>query len=329
MKICIISDTHLSAQKYTKNDKKLDINRYLVRQFESLDWVLEYLKEQDIDTIIHAGDMFDSPRAGVYCIKRTREAFDGFDVYAIKGNHDDTSFLHDNEISALDLLNINSFNTPEKVCIDGVNFCFTPWGYEIDETMLDESKKNVLVAHGFPRSYFGDGEISTKDTNDGGILSNKTKLFDLVITGHAHSIDEFRSDNTRYLNPGSLSASSNDSGESPSIWILDTSDLSYTRVKIPVAIQLIRSKPEDVNVYLDSIKEENIYRITVDSKDNIDRKSLLKAKRAALDVQIKLIKTCDSGQTHIKKVDDFWEYVSKNSSYEEDFKKAIQSLDSE
>lgn len=329
MKICIMSDTHLSAQLYTKMDQETGLNRFLVRQFESLEWVVNYLKKNNIDTIIHSGDVFDSPRVTAYPIKRTRELFSNFDVYAIKGNHDDSNFFHDNEMSALDLIDINAINKPCSKVIGGINFVFIPWGYDIDTSLKRDGMKNVLVAHGFPRDYFGDNSIVDKDNDTGGLISNKSLEFDMVITGHYHVIDEFKQGNTVFLNPGSMSEYSSGDFNGASIWILDTDNLTYERVEIPCAIRLVKSTPKDVNDYLSSIDKENIYRVSLFSKSIIDRKILYKARKIALDIQFKLIEDSKPEQEQVEKVDGFWDYVSKNSNYKEEFQTKLLTLGEE
>lgn len=126
MKIAIMSDTHLSANKYNKIDKATGINKFFVRQFEAFEWALNYLKEHNIDTIVHAGDLYDSSKVTVYPIKRTRDLLKDFNVYAIKGNHDDNNFLHEHGLSALDLTDINAINIPTSIEIEDINFVFIP-----------------------------------------------------------------------------------------------------------------------------------------------------------------------------------------------------------
>lgn len=318
MKIGIMSDTHLSANKYTKIDKATGRNRFMVRQFESLEWVLNYFKENGISTIVHGGDVFDSATVPAYPLLKAKELFSDFDVYAIKGNHDDNNFLHRDEISSIDLIGINNYNTPGNVVIGGVNFVMIPWGYPINTSLCSSDMKNVLVAHEFPRDYLGGGSVT-------GYFNECKDAFDLVITGHYHNIDEFTNGGTRFLNPGSLSAHGN-VDTTPSVWVLDTDDLSYERVIIPCAINLKRSEPKDINKYLSEIKTEDIYRIKVDPNADIDRKLLLKTKRVALDLQLQLDASSELKSTK-KKVDSFWDYVSKNKKeYLKDFKTAYESI---
>lgn len=318
-----MTDTHLSAQKYSKINKK-GINKFLSRQFESLEWVLKYLKKEDINTIIHAGDVFDSSRVTTYPLKRTKELFKDFDVYAIKGNHDDCNLYHEEEISALDLIGVNAYNRPNSKTFDGVNFVFCPWGYEIDANLIKNNKKNVLIAHGFPRDFLGDETSSEENKAD--LLSNKTELFDLVVCGHYHGIDEFSKGKTKYLNAGSSLSAYGNEVHSPSIWILDTDNLKYSQVKIPVAVQLVCEDTEDINTYLDNIEDENIYRLYILKEDVIDKKKLLKAKKKALEIQFKYKnqKLCDKEKK--EQIDDFWVYVSTKSKYQKEFQKTINEL---
>ena len=319
MKVAIISDTHLSASKYTKIDHKTGMNRFLIRQFETMEWIVSYLREHNITTVLHAGDMFDSSRAGVYPLTRARELLDGLDVYAIKGNHDDNSLLHREEISALDLIGVKSYNTVETVDIDGVDVTLVPWGYEAPH-INNDTKRQVLVAHAFPKDYLGGGE--RPDHEFTGVISKRALEYDLVITGHYHAVDEFSEGKTRFLNPGAISAFGN-STTAPSIWVLDTEDLSYERVRIPCAIQLITASPTDLTQYLDSIEDENIYRLYISSREQIDRKSLASARRRALEIQLRLVESSDASEATKETHSDFWTYVSENSSYEGEFRKAL------
>ena len=147
----------------------------------------------------------------------------------------------------------------------------------------------------------------------------------MVITGHYHNSDEFEREGVRYLNPGSISSSGNMKTD-PSVWILDTEDLSYEQVKIPCAISLKRSEPKDINDYLSKIEAEDIYRIKVGADASIDRKLLLKAKRKALDLQLQLnVENMKSVKK--EKIDTFWDYVGKNKKeYLDDFKTVYESV---
>lgn len=317
MRIAIITDTHLSAQKYNKVNKKTGVNKFFERQFASLEWVLNYLKEHNIDTIIHAGDLYDSSKVTVYPIERTKKMFADFNVYAIKGNHDDNNFLHANKLSALNLTDIHAINEPCKKEIDGINFVFTPWGYHVKKEMIEKGKYNVLIMHQHPKEYVHEKEEIFKANYEA------SKMFDLVITGHYHNIEEFVEGKTRYLNPGStLSAFGNEENMDPSMWIFDTDTKEYERVKVPGAVKIIAETVEDPNGFLNDIKDENIYRLTISKMP--DKDILMKAKKIALDVQLKLQ---EEEEVMIEKsLENFWEYVHNNKpAYEQEFRKVLNS----
>lgn len=321
MKVCIISDTHLSAQKYRKMNKKKNANQFMLRQFETMDWIASYLKDNGISTIIHGGDLFDTPRVSPYALKRAKDILSQFDCYIIKGNHDDTSFLHDEEVSAIDLMGVHAINTPTAITIGTTNFVFNPWRYEIDETLVKDNTKNVLVAHGFPKDL-KTGSIPNETAGD--LIGKKSQLFDLVITGHYHKAFEFESGSTRYLNPGAISAYANDVFD-PSIWILDTETLQYERVEIPCAIKLIDVTPEDPEEFLDSVSEENIYRVRVAKMPS--KEVISKARRKALDLQFRLIDIKANDCTEEKTL-EFWEYVKdKKPEYFKPFKELLVEVD--
>lgn len=147
--------------------------------------------------------------------------------------------------------------------------------------MIEKGKYNVLIMHQYPKEYkFSKDEEHKKNFEE-------SKYFDLVITGHYHQIEEFNVGKTRYLNPGSsLAAFGNEEKLEPSIWIFDTETKEYERVKIPEAVRIVAKEIDNPDDFLNDIKEENIYRLTV--KTLPEKKTLMNAKKVALDVQLKL-----------------------------------------
>lgn len=339
MKIAIISDTHFGGSRYSKIDHKTGLNRFVTKQFETMEWIKSQLiderikrGEEPITTIIHGGDLFDYHQVTVNTLYTVRDLLAPFDVYAVKGNHDDSSFLHNKGISALDLVNIDHvYNTPGDAIIGGVNFVFSPWGYEIEEERIKGGMKNVLVAHGYPKRYINnnseEGTLAYRSHNEGGILSSKSELFDLIITGHYHIADEFKLKKAQYLNAGSISAFADAKNHHPSYWVLDTESFTYERFKIDPAYTTIihNINTKDPDGELDKIVLDNgpehIFRITTDVIP--DKKKLLSASKKALDIQIKTdIKT--DKQNSIS-VDEFWTYVVKNKpTYENEFKMKLE-----
>lgn len=309
MKIAILADTHLSAAKYSKVDRKTHLSRFMIRQLESLQWIRDYLTGQDINTIFHAGDVFDASIIGAYPLLKAKELFDGFNVYAIKGNHDDSSILHAQEISLLDVIGIHAISSPLNKVIENTNYVFIPWGYDIDTSLLKKNKKNVLITHGFVRPEF----YHEKDAK--GLLNKKDmEKFDLVIAGHNHSSEHFKDKNTEYLVPGSISNYANHFADEPYLWILDNDTLAFDKVPIKNGIRKYKVQTEMPNTYLETIEEEAIYQLNVPITATIEKEALQKAKKKALDIQINYV-AADIMETEINEKYNFWDYVSENSEY--------------
>lgn len=319
MLIGIGSDFHMGGSHYQKNGKD-GLNRYMTKNFEVVEWVVNYFKKRGITTILNGGDLFDSANVTTYSLIRANKIFEGIEMHTDKGNHDDTSLLKKEGISAMNLVKgVIPYNTPGSVVLGGVNFVFIPWGYEIDETLIKDDMKNVLVAHGYPKSYLDDRERSIyRSSTREGVLSNKSELFDLVITGHHHTTDVFEYHDTVYLNPGSINPSVTTRGHEPSIFVLDTDDLSFERIKIPCALKIIYVSLDDPTDFLANIDDENIYRIT--AKTQPDKKTLIEALRKSIDIQI----SYETKKHEAKQIDEFWSYIHKEwPIYEEEFKKVI------
>jgi predicted phosphodiesterase len=287
---------------------------------------------EPITTIIHAGDVFDYHQVTVNTLCEVRDLFAGFEVYAVKGNHEDTSYLHKKGISAIDLVGFDHpYDTPGKAKVGKTNFVFSPWGYEIDLSLLEKDCKNVLVAHGYPRQYVPtskDGRGEKREKNEGGVLSTKSEEFDLVITGHYHIADEFKIRGTRYLNPGSMSAFADAKGHKPSYWILDTDTLEYERCFIDESVTTLiheveTSDPDKSLGEIISSGSEHIYRVKSDRLP--DKKLLLEAGKSALVLQLKLDNKIPANKKVEADIGDFWKYVKKRKpEYEEDFKSRLE-----
>lgn len=318
MKLAILADTHLSAAKYSKVDKKTHLPRFMMRQFDSLAWVADYLQQHGITTILHAGDMFDSTATTAYPLIRTRELLKDFDVYAIKGNHDDNSLLHEQEVSLIDLIGIKSISKPMARVMENTNYVFVPWGFEIDTSLIDHTKKNVLIAHGFLHPEF------YHDENASDVLDEKKmSKFDLVIAGHNHSMECYTKDKTTYLSPGSLSNYANHYAEQPYLWILDSDALALEKVPIEVGVRKYKMQKEDPNSYLATIDEEALYQLEVPFSANIEKDVLQKAKKCALDIAISYM-PLDTIDIEIKEKCNFWDYVKENSDYTDRFREICE-----
>ena len=88
MKICLLNDTHFGA----RGDSQLFLD-YFMKFFDEV--LFPYLKENDINTIIHAGDLMDRRKFVNFSIlKQVRTKImdrikeEGIEFHCIIGNHD-------------------------------------------------------------------------------------------------------------------------------------------------------------------------------------------------------------------------------------------------
>ena len=129
MKIAIITDTHYGARKGSK---------YLHDYFEKFydDVFFPTLEEENINTVIHMGDAFDSRKSIDYQSLEwaKRVVFDRlkkYDVHMIVGNHD-CYYKNTNNVNSPGLLlqtykNIKTYSEVSEVTIHNLKLLFIPW----------------------------------------------------------------------------------------------------------------------------------------------------------------------------------------------------------
>ena len=190
MKIALVTDTHFGA----RNDHD-HFNNYFYEFYDNI--FFPYLKEHNIDTCIHLGDVMDRRKFVSYkTAKDFREKFceifvtNDIKVHMIVGNHD-TYFKNTNDVNSLDELiggrfeNIKIYRETETVDFD-IPICFIPWINSTNEKQTVEhiNKTNATVAmghleikgfemhHGFP--------------SETGMDKLEFNRFDMVMSGHFH-----------------------------------------------------------------------------------------------------------------------------------------------
>jgi DNA repair exonuclease SbcCD nuclease subunit len=140
MKLAITADLHLTARD--RNPER----------FQTLETMLYTLRDEGIETLIVAGDLFDATRRDYADFERlcAQETFADLQILVIPGNHDPAL---DNSKFALD--NVDIISEPALRELDGRPFLFLP--YRQSETMGDaiaplasdlQADRWVLIAHG-------------------------------------------------------------------------------------------------------------------------------------------------------------------------------------
>ena len=190
MKIAIITDTHFGA----RNDN-LNFNDYFYKFYDDIFFPL--LKERDITTCIHMGDVVDRRKYVSYRIandfrSRFIERFKelNIDLHIIIGNHD-TYYKNTNEVNSMDELVgedilTTIYTRPQIVKFDDTPILFMPWinanNYSESMQFLKSAKADILMGHLEIAGF----EMHRGQFSDGGYDKEFFRRFDTVFSGHFH-----------------------------------------------------------------------------------------------------------------------------------------------
>ena len=232
MKVAIITDTHYGARKGSKF-----LHDYFEKFYKNI--FFPALVENNITTVIHMGDAFDSRKSIDYQSLEwaKRVVFDplkSYDVHMIVGNHD-CYYKNTNQVNSPELLlqtysNIKTYSEISEVAIDNLQVLFIPWinaeNFEGSVKAIKDSTSKVAMGHlelnGF-RAHRG-------HTMEDGMASELFEKFERTFSGHYHT----RSDNGRifYLgNPYEMFW--NDVNDPRGFTIFDTETLEHTHIENP------------------------------------------------------------------------------------------------
>lgn len=193
MKIALITDSHWGVRNdemaFIENNKTFLDNMFF-----------PYLKENDIDTMIHLGDLVDRRKyTNNYTMNRLREDFTdqlykkGIKSHFIVGNHD-TYYKNTNNVNSLRELLMNKYDNffkiydtlPEDIKFDGLQMMFIPWicSENRDETFkrINTTKSQIALGH---------LEIAGFEMYKGSLVSHGDdrslfSRFESVYSGHFH-----------------------------------------------------------------------------------------------------------------------------------------------
>ena len=232
MKVAIITDTHYGCRKGSRL-----FQDYFELFYKNV--FFPVLEENNITTVIHLGDVFDSRKSIDYQSLEwaKRVVFDplsNYNVHMLVGNHD-AYYKNTNNINSPALLlknysNISTYVDPQIVKIDDLDILFLPWICDENESkalkLIKSGKCKVAMGHlelcGF-NAYRGH---TMEDGMDSTIYDNFKKVF----SGHYHT----RSDNGTvfYLgNPYEMFW--NDVNDTRGFHIFDTETLEHISVNNP------------------------------------------------------------------------------------------------
>ena len=274
MKIALINDTHFGA----RNDNPNYAN-YFYKFWENI--FFPYLKEHNINHIVHLGDVLDRRKFVSYRIaKNFRERFIlpfqalDIELHALVGNHD-IFYKNTNDVNSLqELINdrykkIHLYPEAQEVTFDGLPILFMPWinsqNYIYSMGMIDETKAQICMGHldinGFKMN-------KTAIISEHGYDKSTFRKFDTVMSGHFHH----KSDDGQIFYLGTpYEIYWNDYDDPKGFHIFDTETRQLDRVINPLTIfdkiyyDDTTTNYENVNV--EKYKHKFIKVVVVNKKD--------------------------------------------------------------
>ena len=202
MKIFHFSDTHLGFSEYNKIDAETGLNRREQDFYNAWRQAIEAILENKPDVVVHAGDLFHTPRPSNRAIHVAMESIQkindaGIPLVLVSGNHETPRIRTTGSIfESIDLfprVHAAYRSRYEKFAINGVDFHCVPHcslTEEMDAAFeaLKEgvvSGRNVLISHGaWGGAEYGMGEFNEQRLPD--VENIIGKKFDYIALGHYH-----------------------------------------------------------------------------------------------------------------------------------------------
>ena len=232
MKIAIITDTHFGARKGADY-----IHSYFKNFYDNI--FFPYLEKNNIDTIIHMGDVFDSRKSIDYqsleWSKRVVfEPLKKYKVYAITGNHDayykNTNKVNSPELLLKDYDNIITYSKPIEINVGGLDILLLPWinseNFEESKEFIDNSKSKIAMGHLEINGFKATRGHMMEDGMDVSLFSK----FEKVYSGHFHTRS---TDGKIYYLGNPYEMYWNDVNDKRGFHIFDTETLIHTPINNP------------------------------------------------------------------------------------------------
>ena len=232
MKIAIITDTHYGARKGADY-----IHSYFKKFYDNI--FFPYLEKNNIDTIIHMGDMFDSRKSIDYqsleWSKRVVfEPLKKYKVHAITGNHDayykNTNKVNSPELLLKDYDNIITYSKPTEINVGELDILLLPWinseNFKESKEFIDNSKSKVAMGHLEINGFKATRGHMMEDGMDVSIFSK----FEKVYSGHFHTRS---TDGKIYYLGNPYEMYWNDVNDKRGFHIFDTETLTHTPIDNP------------------------------------------------------------------------------------------------
>ena len=210
MKFVHIADIHFDSPFVNLSDKEYlgDLRR--LDQRKVFKKVIEYIKENNIELLFIAGDVYEHKyikKTTIDYINNLFKEIPNTKIFITPGNHDPfiknsyyNKYIWNNNVKIFNS-NIEKIET-EQADIYGFGFNdFYCTNFNLDNVNIESKNKlNILIMHG----TIDGASIEEKQYNSFKSKTLKEKGFDYVALGHIHKLDYNTNENQRIVYPGSL-----------------------------------------------------------------------------------------------------------------------------
>lgn len=275
MKIIHCSDLHLDSKMETNlnKEKARERKNEILLTFEKM---VDFANKNGVKVIIIAGDMFDKKNISVRAKKIVKNQIilnPEIDFLYLKGNHDEISFIEEEEEIPS---NLKLFNEKEWVTYKYGDIAVT--GIEIgkqnnyniyNSLILEKNDINIVVMH---------GQESQNDVKDKTEIINlkdlKNKNIDYLALGHIHTFKQEKLDNRGiYCYSGCLEGRGFDECGEKGFVLLDIEDKQIKTQFIPIAKRTLH----EINIDITGITENYDIEQKIEEETNkISKDDLIK-----------------------------------------------------
>lgn len=193
-KVLFFSDLHLGVHQNSQTWHKIAL--------ELAEWINQVMKDNKLDTIFFAGDVFhDRHEIGVNTLHVAKKFFNilkNYNIHIVPGNHDAflSSTVEINSVEILESENIFVYTNPTTLTVGEKLVTFCPW-----KTVVKNLQRvDMLVGH-FEIANFKMN--ATKICDHGDSSTDLLEKAEAVITGHFHYRDQRNYDDKFVLYLGS------------------------------------------------------------------------------------------------------------------------------
>ena len=194
MKIALLNDTHWGA----RGDSQVFLD-YFMKFFD--DVFFPYIKDNNINTIIHAGDLMDRRKfVNFNILNQVREKFierledAGIEMHCILGNHD-VYYRNTNRVNSMSELfgdspALNIYEEPEVLTFGALDIAFLPWvnkeNYDQSIEFIKTAEAPFLIGHLELDGY----EMMRGVKSNSGMDPKLFSRYEQVLSGHFHCRQE-------------------------------------------------------------------------------------------------------------------------------------------